>query len=194
MALRNTTARWGALAQALHWSIVALLVVQVTLAALADDLPPGARKLGLLAWHKSFGITVLLLAGLRLAWRLANPSPVLPRSLKPWERRLAPLTHGALYVLIFAQPISGWLMSSARGFPVSWFGLFQLPDLVPKSKPLFDGMVALHGMLATALYVVVALHVLAALKHHFIYRDDVLRRMLPFTHTPPGDGQSGGAP
>jgi len=179
MALRNTTRRWGAVAQLLHWLIVALIIVQVTLAALADDLPPGVKKLTMLARHKSVGITILMLAIVRLLWRWANPTPALPLTLKPYEQRLARVTHGLLYVLLFAMPLSGWMMSSARGFPVSWFGFFQLPDLVPKSKPLYEALLTTHETLAIVLGAVVALHVAAALKHHYMLRDDVLRRMLP---------------
>ena len=179
MGLRNTTERWGAVSQLLHWLIVGLLIVQVTLAEMADELPVGVKKLTILARHKSFGITILALALLRLAWRLRNPTPLLPGTLKPYERALARITHVMLYVLLFAMPLSGWMMSSARGFPVSWFHLFQLPDLVPKNKALYEALLTTHGTLAAVLAVVVALHVAGALKHHFIHKDDVLRRMLP---------------
>jgi len=188
MALRNTTHRWGAVAQLLHWLIVVLIVAQYTLATLADDLPPGAKKLALLARHKSVGITILMLAILRLAWRWANPTPALPETLKPYERALARFTHFMLYALLFALPLSGWMMSSARGFPVSWFGYFQLPDLVPRSRPLYEALLETHHTLTWVLGAVVVLHVAGALKHHFVHRDDVLRRMLPFpppTQRPP---------
>jgi cytochrome b561 len=181
MAIRNTTRRWGAVAQLLHWLIVALVITQFTLATLFDDLPAGARKLTLLARHKSVGITILMLAVLRLAWRWTNTTPPLPDTLKPWERSLARLTHALLYLLLFAVPLAGWMMSSARGFPVSWFGLFTLPDLVPKNKALYEVLVTTHGALAWTLGVVAIVHMLAALKHHFVLKDDVLRRMLPLT-------------
>jgi cytochrome b561 len=187
MALRNTTRRWGALAQLLHWLIVLLIIVQVTLAVMADDLPAGVKKLGLLARHKSIGITILMLVVVRLLWRWANPTPELPRTLKPYEMTLARWTHALLYVLLFLIPLTGWMMSSARGFPVSWFGFFTLPDLVPKNKPLYEALVFTHVTLAWwVLGAVVALHVAAAAKHHFWLRDDTLRRMLPFT-TSAGD-------
>jgi cytochrome b561 len=183
MALRNTTRRWGAIAQTFHWVIVALIIAQVTLAEMADDLPNGMRKLKLLASHKSVGITILSLVILRLAWRWLNEHPPLPENLKRYEQALARFTHVALYVLLFAMPLSGWTMSSARGFPVSWFGFFQLPDLVPKSRPLYDALLTIHHSLAWVLFVVIGLHVAGALKHHFVHKDDVLRRMLPFTRT-----------
>jgi cytochrome b561 len=115
----------------------------------------------------------------RLAWRWSNPTPTLPDTLKPYERTLARLTHALLYVLLFAVPLSGWLMSSARGFPVSWFGFLQLPDLVPKNKALYEALLTTHGILAWTLGVVATVHLVAALKHHFVLKDDVLRRMLP---------------
>ena len=184
MPLRNTPSRWGWVSQLLHWAIVALIITQYVLASIAEDLPLGLKKLAVLARHKSFGITILMLAIVRLGWRLASPAhPPLPNTLKPYERALARFTHVSLYVLLFAQPITGWIMSSARKFPVSWFHIFQLPDLVKPNKALYDAMVTTHGILALAIIVVVALHVLAALKHHFVLKDDTLRRMLPFTKT-----------
>ena len=181
MTLRNTPRRWGAIAQLLHWLIVLFIVAQFTLATLFEQLPAGAKKLTLLSRHKSIGITILTLALVRLAWRWSNPTPTLPDTLKPYERTLARLTHALLYVLLFAVPLSGWLMSSARGFPVSWFGFLQLPDLVPKNKALYEALLTTHGILAWTLGIVATVHLVAALKHHFVLKDDVLRRMLPFS-------------
>ena len=183
MQVRNTTARWGGVAQFLHWLIVALIITQVILALVASERH-GMAKLALLARHKSVGITILMLAVVRLAWRLINPTPLLPLTLKPYERFLANFTHAALYALIFAMPISGWIMSSARGFPVSWLNLFQLPDLVAKNRPLYEAMLQTHEALAWTLGAVATLHLVAALKHHFVLKDTVLRRMLPFSKIP----------
>ena len=178
--MRNTTARWGAVSQFLHWLIVALIAIQATLGLRGRLLPLGVDKLALLARHKSIGITILALAALRLLWRWLNPTPPLPSNLTPQERFLARCTHAALYVLLFAMPLTGWIMSSARGFPVSWFSLYQLPDLVPKSRELYDAMVTAHAALAVALALTVALHIAGALKHHYVLKDGTLRRMLPF--------------
>jgi cytochrome b561 len=182
MTIRNTATRWGHVAQFLHWLIVVLIITQVILANLAEDLPLGMKKLAMFARHKSVGITILGLAVIRLLWRWANPTPLLPGTLKPYERVLATLTHAGLYVVLFAMPLTGWMMTSARGFPVSWFGFFQLPDFVPKDKALYDAMKETHDTLALILYAIVFLHVAAALKHHYILKDDVLKRMLPFTN------------
>jgi cytochrome b561/polyisoprenoid-binding protein YceI len=179
MTMRNTTVRWGAVSQFLHWLIVALIALQAAIGLWGRLLPLGVEKLALLARHKSIGITILALAALRLVWRWLNPTPPLPANLTPYERFLARFTHTALYVLLFAMPLSGWIMSSARGFPVSWFSLYQLPDLVPKSRMLYEAMVTAHAALAIALALTVALHVAGALKHHFVLKDDTLRRMLP---------------
>ena len=183
MQVRNTLERWGSVAQTLHWLIVALIITQVILALTASQLH-GMAKLEMLARHKSVGITILMLAVVRLLWRFANPTPPLPATLKPYERFLAHFTHTALYFLIFAMPISGWVMTSARGFPVSWFSLFQLPDLVAKNRPLYEAMLTTHEALACSLGAVATLHLLAALKHHFVLKDTILRRMLPFTKIP----------
>ena len=180
--LKNTALRWGSLARLFHWVIVVLIITQFVLANMAEDLPLGMAKLATLARHKSVGITILALAVLRLLWRLYNRnSPPLPATLKPYQKGLAHLTHYGLYLLLFAMPLSGWMMSSAKNYPVSWFGFFTLPNLVQPDEGVFEFMKSTHGVLAGTLVVIATLHVLAALYHHFMKKDDVLKRMLPFT-------------
>jgi len=181
MSFRNTTRTWGSLSKALHWIIVLLIINQWIIAERADALPNGLAKLQVLAWHKSFGITILMLAAIRLVWRLVNPTPDLTAETKPWERVLARLSHLLLYALIFAMPLTGWMMSSARNFPVSWFKLFQLPDLVAPGEQTFHQMLDLHHLLFKVLVGVALLHIAGALKHHFYDKNDVLKRMLPFS-------------
>jgi cytochrome b561 len=175
--------RYGALAQALHWIIAALIVTQFVIASMAEDLPAGMHKLALLARHKSVGMTVLMLAVVRLGWRLSNKPPALPQGMRGYEAALARFTHILFYLLLFAIPITGWLMSSAKGYTVSWFNLFSWPDLIPKGEAAFKILKSVHEIVATILFYVAILHILAALKHHFWDKDDVLRRMLPFTNT-----------
>ena len=182
MPNRDEKTRYDAVAQSFHWLIAALIVVQFALAWDADDLPLGLRKLALLARHKSFGMTVLMLAVLRLAWRWSHRPPALPKSMTPVEVRLAQLTHVAFYGLLFAMPLSGWLMSSAKSYSVSWFGLFTWPDLIAKNEPAFNLLRETHEVLGWGLLAIATLHVLAALKHHFWNKDGVLLRMLPFTN------------
>lgn len=180
MQLQNTLTGWGTISKTFHWLIVGLIIVQYTLAEIAEDLPLGLEKFRTLALHKSFGITILTLAVLRLAWRWMNPTPELPNTLKPYERVLARFTHFALYLLLFAQPITGWMMSSAANFPVSYFGWFTLPNLLAPDKELQHLLHEVHENLFRILVALAVLHVAAALKHHFWLKDDVLKRMLPF--------------
>jgi cytochrome b561 len=179
--MRHPPTRYGAVAQAFHWIIAALVVSQFVLARLADPLPLGLHKLTLLARHKSFGMTVLMLAVLRLLWRLGHAPPGLPAGMRPVEAWLARATHAAFYVLLFAMPLSGWLMSSAKNYSVSWFDWFTWPDLIAPNERAFELLRGTHDALSKVLFAIAVLHILAALKHHFWNRDGVLLRMLPFT-------------
>ncbi|HEY5559369.1 MAG TPA: cytochrome b [Steroidobacteraceae bacterium] len=179
MPARNTAVRYGFVAQGLHWVIAGLLIVQVTLGKIADDLPLGLDKLALTARHKSVGITILALAAIRLAWRLIDRPPA-PPPMPRWQFVASRLTHAAFYVLLFAMPLSGWLMSSASNYPVSWFGLVQLPDFVRPDEGLEHLLEEVHETLAKVLITLAILHVAAALKHQFIDRDGLLTRMLPW--------------
>lgn len=180
MSVRNTKTSWGFLSKTLHWVVVLLILNQWLIIQWTHSLPKGPALISALAWHKSFGITILLLAVVRLLWRWMNPVPDLSGETRPWERALARISHLLLYGLIFALPLSGWMMSSARSFPVSWFGWLQLPDLVSPDPQLYKTLRELHEVLFDVLVVVAALHVAGALKHHFIDRNAVLKRMLPF--------------
>jgi len=181
MPISSSPSRYSAVAQGFHWIIAGLIVAQFTLAWMADDLPLGMHKLALLARHKSFGMTVLMLAVLRLFWRLFNRPPELPTGMSKAERSLAKISHILFYVLLFAMPLTGWLMSSAKNYSVSWFGRFTWPDLIGKNERAFELLKTTHQTLSWLLFTLAILHILAALKHHFWSKDDVLRRMLPFT-------------
>jgi cytochrome b561 len=191
MPNRISPPRYSAVAQIFHWLIAALIVTQFVLAKMQEHLPIGIHKLALLARHKSVGMTVLMLAVLRLLWRLRNPPPELPPGMTPLERALARGTHLAFYVLLFAMPITGWLMSSAKNYSVSWFGMFTWPNLIGKNEAQFDFLRSTHHLLSDALFVIAVLHILAALKHHCWNKDDVLLRMLPFIKAPRGKSEKG---
>jgi cytochrome b561 len=172
--------RYGVVARSLHWAVAGAIALQFLLsqlAELAEHDGERLRQLALLANHKSVGITILALAVLRLCWRLLSPPPELPNTMPRWQQRASSVTHWTLYGALFAMPVTGWLMSSASAYSVSWFGLFTLPDLVGPDAGLEDLFEEMHEVLATVLLVTVAIHILAALKHHFLDRDDVLRRM-----------------
>jgi cytochrome b561 len=166
------------IAIALHWIVAALIVAVVGIGLYAVSLELSPQKLKLYSWHKWLGVTVFLLAVARLVWRARHPAPAPVASLRPWERRLAGVTHALLYVLLLAVPLSGWLMSSAAGFPVVYFGLLPLPDLVDKNKELAEILKVVHFVLNKTMLALVVLHVVGALKHHFVDRDATLLRML----------------
>ena len=171
-----TPGRYTRTAIALHWLMALLIFSAFPLGVYMHDLPLSPTKLQLFSYHKWLGITILLAAAARLAWRVTHPAPALP-DMPRWQRIAAHGIHHLLYVLLFAIPLSGWLMSSAKGFPTVWFGVLPLPDLVGKNKELGDLLKALHEVLNFGLLLLVGLHIAGALKHHFIERDDTLRRM-----------------
>ena len=189
MRLKNTPTRYGAVGQTLHWVIVALIITQYVLASLAEEA--GAAKAAhpaaalvqfqWLARHKSFGLTIFALAIVRLLWRWFSPPPALPVTMPHWQVVAAKLSHYAFYVLLFAMPLSGLVMSAASNYPVSYFGLFTLPDLVAPDEGLKHLMETVHETMFWILVALASLHVAAALKHHFVDHDDVLRRMLPWS-------------
>lgn len=165
----------------LHWTIAAAIVLQFVLAKLADlagDEDLAVRELALLANHKSVGITILALALVRLAWRLKNPPPSLPSNMPGWQVTASHVSHWSLYGLIIIMPITGWLMSSASAYSVSWFNLIQLPDFVAPNPDLKESFEDLHEFLAQLLAVIALLHIGAAIKHAVIDKDDVLKRMV----------------
>jgi len=180
MQWRNSTSSYGAVAKFLHWGIVILIIVQYFLAEAAEELPDGPGKLDMITNHKSLGMLLLLLALARIGWKLANRGLPPPVPMANGQRIVAAAGHGLLYLLLLAQPISGWMMSSAAGYPVSLFGLFEFPALVSENHDLHESLEEVHEVLFTVLAVVAVLHALASLYHHFFVKDDTLRRMLPF--------------
>jgi cytochrome b561 len=169
--------RHTATAKALHWAIALLLIGLLALGLYMQDLPLSPRKLQLFSWHKWAGVTVFLLTLARVVWRVAHRPPALPNGTSKIAALLAHGGHLGLYALTLVIPVSGWLMSSAKGFQTVWFGVLPLPDLVARSRPLGDLLQQVHQLLAFALVALIAGHVAAALKHHFFDGDDVLRRM-----------------
>jgi len=185
MQLRNTSTGYGLIAQLLHWAVAGLILYQYLLAERAEQATL-FQKLGILATHKSIGITILGLSVIRLAWRLgAGPSPSAADREPVLRARLARLSHGTLYALTIAMPVSGWIMSSSANTPVSYFGRITLPNLVKPRQSWVDPLTTLHGALFVVLASFVAVHVLAAVYHQLVLRDVVLRRMIPFMRVPP---------
>ena len=168
---------YTAVAKGLHWLMAVLILGLLGLGMYMQDLPLSPQKLVLYSWHKWAGVTVFMLVWLRLAWRVTHRPPALPESMSPLMRLAAHAGHLALYVLMVAIPLSGWLMSSAKGFQTVWFGVLPIPDLVGRDKALGDLLQEVHEALNVLLMLTLAGHVAAALWHHFVLKDDTLRRM-----------------
>lgn len=164
----------------LHWLVALGLIGTFALGFYMQGLPLSPNKLKLYSWHKWVGTTLLALIVVRLAWRMTHRAPDFPLGMGPMARMAAHAGHWLLYGLMLAIPVSGWLMSSAQGFQVVWFGVLPLPDLVSKDAALGALLKDVHIVLNYTLLVAVVGHVVMALQHHFIKKDTVLTRMLPF--------------
>lgn len=162
----------------LHWLIAILMLATLGVGLTFEGMPLSLAKLQLINYHKWAGVTVLLLAGLRLAWRLVRQPPAALASLAPWEHRLSQAAHLLLYLLMFAIPLSGWLMSSAKGYPVVYFGVLPLPDLIAKQPQETAALLKeVHEVLAWVFVALLGLHVAGALKHQWLDRKPILYRM-----------------
>ena len=169
--------QYGTTAKLLHWLVVALLLVQYLIGWLMPDIhkgPPGAP----MTFHISFGIVILTLIVVRLAWRLAHP--IAPEdSLAPWQRLASEAVHWLLYVLVLATTLTGWLFASYRGWSVSWFYLVPLPMLSGENPAAVKFIDSWHQAMEWTLLALIGIHAAAALVHHFHYRDRIMQRMLP---------------
>ena len=179
MLLRNSQEKYGAIAKCLHWVMALAILIMLVVGFIMTGLPISPDKFRVYGIHKSLGALILIAAFLRLFWRFINIVPPLPADMPAWQKLGAHGSHIALYIVMFVMPLSGWLMSSAAGFPVSVFGWFVLPNLIAPSNELRLFFAEVHDVLAYVIIALVSLHILAALKHHFIDKDTILRRMLP---------------
>jgi cytochrome b561 len=167
------------IAKGLHWLMAVAIVGMMALGLVMHEMPLSPEKLQCYSWHKWTGVSLFLLTWLRLMWRMARPVPELPDTMPALHQRLAHLGHAALYGLMIAIPLSGWLMSSAKGVQTVWFGVWPIPDLMSKDKALGELLAQVHATLNGVLVAMLLGHIGAALKHHFIDRDNILHRMLP---------------
>jgi cytochrome b561 len=175
------TGRYSGVAMLLHWSIAALIVWGFALGWVMTDIPGFTpTKLRYFSWHKWIGVTVLALVLVRILWRATHAAPALPRSMHGWEKGAAHLGHLALYLLMVAIPVSGYLYSSAAGIQVVYLGIWPLPTLIGPDTALKGVLRTVHVTLDYALLAVVVVHVLAVVKHQLLDRQNVLARMLPF--------------
>jgi cytochrome b561 len=179
MNWRNTTERYGSLSIGIHWLMLLLLATTYACIELREFFPKGSDpREALKTWHFMLGLSVLVLVGLRLLVSLAGPPPRIDPEPPRGQQLLAKLMHVGLYALMIGMPLAGWLILSAAGKPIPFFGL-QLPPLVGESKDLAKLVKEIHEAGGTAGYFLVGLHAAAALFHHYFVRDNTLRRMLP---------------
>ena len=172
--------RYSTVSLILHWLIAALVVTQVAL-IWAHETTDGPISREFVLIHKSVGLSILVLTLGRLGWRIANPAIPLPDTMRRWEKLLARATHVLFYAFMICMPLAGWAASSATGREIVWFGLFNWPLLpIDGGRETAGQLMDMHKLAAKALYVLIALHVAGALKQHFIDRDNVLHRMIPF--------------
>ena len=173
--------RYTRTAISLHWLIALLIACAFTLGLIMSDMPGlSMTKLKYFSWHKWLGVTIFLLALLRVVWRLTHPTPPLMDGMPVWQRRAAVWTHRLLYALIIVIPLTGYFYSLAAGVPVVYLGIIPLPVLIGKNAVLKEVLGDAHSILNFSMAGLVALHVLGALKHQFIDHDGTLARMLPF--------------
>lgn len=180
MHYTNSSERYGVIAKTLHWTLFLAIAGLLTIGFIMESMALSPDKIKLIGLHKAVGILVLIAALFRLSWRFFNITPALDGAIPRWQGILANIVHYLLYALMILMPLSGWLMSSAAGFPVSLFGFVTLPDFISPSPDLRRFFGDTHEILAFTLIALVAMHAGAALYHHIIRKDNTLRRMLPF--------------
>ncbi|MCF8479126.1 MAG: cytochrome b [Rhodospirillum sp.] len=177
--LSDTSTAFGAVTKLAHWLTALAVFGMIGLGWYMADLPLGAGKLDLYGLHKSIGVLILGVTLARLGWRSRQPGPGTLPSHAPWEHLLAKATHLALYACLIGLPLTGWISSSGAGFPVSVFGVVTLPNLVSPDPAIQKGAIEVHGWIVWGLILLIVPHVLGALKHHVVDKDETLRRMAP---------------
>lgn len=185
ISFANTSRRYGVVAIALHWFMAVLLISLIALGLYMVSLPDAGfdrKKITLILLHKEYGILALALVAVRLAWRVGNALPALVEHIPDWQKVIARFVHLSFYGLMFALPVTGWLMSSAAAIPVYFFG-WGLPDFISHDDHLFHAFIDIHKWLSYALIACILVHAGAALRHHFIFKDETLKKMLPDLHS-----------
>ncbi|KAF3997477.1 cytochrome b [Glaciimonas immobilis] len=170
---------YSAPAKIFHWLIVLLLIVQYTIGWLMPDVGRDTQPIGLISWHLSIGSLIVLVVVARLLWRWTHPAPAALKTTSLFLQQIAHFTHVILYALLIAFPLMGWANASSRGWPVSLFGVVPLPPLSPKGSSVGHLLGDAHQLTVWILLALVGLHIVAALYHHLIVKDDTLKRMLP---------------
>lgn len=182
MAFKNSAFQYGAIAKFLHWALALLILLQYYLVYWKRWVLPEKSAMAnfyIGGLHKPIGVVFLLLALFAVIWHVNNPKPAYPPQMHNWEKQSALLVQGVLYLTLFAMPLSGFMMSTAAGYPPSFFGLFQFPQWIPQNPAVAHFFFDVHQITGYVIIALVTIHIAAALKHHFIDHDDILKRMLP---------------
>ncbi len=177
---KTATLCYASPAIALHWFMALILLAGLALGLYMVGLPLSPNKLKFYSWHKWIGITAFILLAIRIIYRSIQRPPELPKQMSTLQQWVAHAGHFALYFLMFAIPITGWLMSSASGFQTIYFGIMPIPDLIGKNSGLAQLLKQTHAILNYALIAAVVGHILAVIKHQLIDKDNLLARMLPY--------------
>ncbi len=183
MSFKNTPSTYGSVTKFFHWSIAILIILQFVWYGIKAYILPEKSELGFFfirSMHKPLGVIIILLVLMSLVWRVFNTKPLYPAAMAVWEQTIAKVVQIFLYFTMLIMPISGVIMSMAGGYKISLFGLYTLPMLMEKNKALGGLAHEIHEISTTVFIVLLILHLGAALKHHFILKDNLLRRMLPF--------------
>jgi cytochrome b561 len=171
------TERYNPITILLHWAVALLIFAAFPIGLYMADLELSPTKLQLFSYHKWLGVTVCFLAAVRLGWRAGHPPPPPIAGMPRWQEVSSVAIHHLLYLFMLIVPITGWLMSSAKGYQTVWFGIIPLPDLVQKNKELGELLEGVHESLAYVLALLIVIHVAAAIKHQFIDKDGLMLRM-----------------
>ncbi len=180
MSMANTSDEYGSVAKTFHWGIACLVIIMLISGNFMDDIDAPALRAFVYLMHKATGVLIFFLMALRLLWALYNRKPALPENMNRIEKLLARAMQNVLYITLFIMPLSGWLFTSVKGYPISFYGLFNFP-LAPVLGKTYIGHFwrDIHTLLGWTLIILISLHALAALKHHFYDKDTVLKSMLP---------------
>ncbi|MBY0500494.1 MAG: cytochrome b [Alphaproteobacteria bacterium] len=175
----NTSKQWGIISQIFHWGMLLLFIMQYMLAYTMIDTPPSDQKWFLYAWHKQIGLTLFLLAYIRLWWRERNPKPRDPEKMPPWASLFSKINIAILYIIMFSLPITGFLMTVLGGYSINYFGLFTIPSFTDGPSVNSEIFIIAHIWISYLFYVFVGVHILGTLYHYFVLKDNALARMLP---------------
>ncbi|MEM8844004.1 MAG: cytochrome b [Pseudomonadota bacterium] len=178
MSLRNTQSHWGLVTRLFHWLMAIAILVMIAVGVTMINLPTSPLKIDMFKFHKSLGMLLLLLALLRLFWRFTNPVPLLPDYLPQKEKFLVHAGQYVMYGLLIFIPLSGWIINSAANIPMQWFGLFVVPPIVGPSIEMEDYAKTAHLTFIIILGIILCAHIGAALRHHYINKNNILMNML----------------